>query len=236
MIEGQVVDGLFLLSFARAIDLDIAGQKRGSVLDFSSPLTGGGKIYDMSGKGNHGSISGPTWARLPSGLWVLDFDGVDDQVTAPIAIESSIESFTLKAWVYATLAPVDWERSFFRDNGYSLHLNNTNGVWAFGVWNDPAAQICYGTSALVYSKWVHVVGVYDKGANYSYIYVNGVQENSLAISAGALYASTGTKIGYGVDVNRWFKGRLALIRFYNIVLNDRTIVSHFNQERHLFGV
>ena len=37
-------------------------------------LEGGGTtLWDYSNNGNHGTITGATWVRLPSGLWSLGF-------------------------------------------------------------------------------------------------------------------------------------------------------------------
>ena len=52
----------------------------GSVLYLTGLPCGGSKIYDRSPYGNHGTITGATWKRLPSGLWYLDLDALDDYV------------------------------------------------------------------------------------------------------------------------------------------------------------
>lgn len=43
----------------------------------------GSIVNDRSGHGNTGTIDGAAWQRLPSGLWYLDFDGVNNKVTVP---------------------------------------------------------------------------------------------------------------------------------------------------------
>src|SRR3990167_5721859 len=37
--------------------------------------------FDRSRYQNHGTITGAVWKQLPSGVWVLSLDGIDDTIT-----------------------------------------------------------------------------------------------------------------------------------------------------------
>ena len=72
----------------------------GCVLYLPGLPGGGGKIYDKSSYGNHGTITGAAWKRLPTGLWCLSFDGSDDYVNCGNSESLSIpDAITIKAWV-----------------------------------------------------------------------------------------------------------------------------------------
>ena len=77
----------------------------GCVLSLSRFPGGGSKIHDRSPYGNHGTITGATWVRLPSGLWCLSFDGSDDYSKAvDTVLPSGAAARTLSAWVKASAA------------------------------------------------------------------------------------------------------------------------------------
>ena len=64
------------------------------------------KIHDRSPYGNHGTITGATWKRLPSGLWYLSFDGIDDYVSLGTSASLNlVDDFTMMAWL--NCAPQD---------------------------------------------------------------------------------------------------------------------------------
>ncbi len=68
------------------------------VLHLTGYPPGGATITDFSGQGNHGTITGATWVRLPSGLWVLSFDG-DDYVGCGNAVNLQItNNLGIEVW------------------------------------------------------------------------------------------------------------------------------------------
>ena len=73
----------------------------GCVLDLPGLPGNGSYSYDRSPYGNHGTIIGAVWKRLPSGLWCLDFDGLDDNVNCGNASAFDITgSFSAWIWLY----------------------------------------------------------------------------------------------------------------------------------------
>jgi hypothetical protein len=107
-------------------DLVFNSSELGCVLSLSELPGGGSKIYDRSPYGNIGSITGAAWKRLPSGLWVLSFDGQDDYVDCGDnnSLEFTTGPFTLLAWIYPTLLAAGLPQIFCRTddgiNGYYL--------------------------------------------------------------------------------------------------------------------
>ncbi len=92
------------------------------VLDLASPLYGPSSrlsVYDRSGYGNHGTITGAVWTKLPSGLWVLRYDGIDDFLAIPNALGAlagALPTFTLSMWVYPITPPAGNDTVFSRMN------------------------------------------------------------------------------------------------------------------------
>lgn len=70
------------------------------VLDLAPPLydpTNRAKIYDRSGKNNHGTIVGATWQKEPSGIDSLRYDG-DDYVNIDSSL-TQLASTTKGTWM-----------------------------------------------------------------------------------------------------------------------------------------
>ena len=68
-------------------------QDGSCVLNLSGRDVRGDKIYDRSGKGNHGTITGAVLKPMNYGLPVLSFDGVDDY-----CYDDQTEVLTLNGW------------------------------------------------------------------------------------------------------------------------------------------
>jgi len=62
---------------------DKVARNQGLVLYLPFMEGTGSSVHDLSKYHNNGTITGATWTQLPSGIWVLSFDGVDDYVEVP---------------------------------------------------------------------------------------------------------------------------------------------------------
>ena len=237
MIEGQVVDGLFLRSWARPIELDRAGQKRDCVLDLRSPITGGSTIYDVSGKGNHGTITGATWVRLPSGLWVMNFDGndyVDCGAGSSLDITTTL---TLMAWTKTTTNNAGG--IIIKDDGnlqrsYLLHFDT--GIIRFQVLGLSDTFLDWTSANWYDGNWHFIAGVYDGSTKK--IYFDGTEKASEASTGSISTGTTSLRIGNrNAGVNDLFLiGQVALPRAFALTRFASEIAQIYNQERHLFGV
>lgn len=238
MIEGQVVDGLFVLSRTRQIELDRAKQERNCVLKLGySAVRKIDTDYDVSGKGNHGTITGATWVRLPSGLWVLNFDGVDDYVDAGGITFFDLATPCVEAWVRMSADTTGDIFSKFDsvngDAGFILRYNTTGTKFEFfaGWTSGPASS-----AAISLDTWYHVVGLHVASPIRTSIYVNGVIGTNGATPVSPVAMTTKLFIGIRADLTNDLNGRLALRRVYNTPLTVAQIASHYNQERHLFNI
>jgi len=138
--------------------------------------TGGITAFDLSGYGNHGTLTNmdpaTDWVAGPRGGRALDFDGVNDYVDC--GTDSSLDNgadTTISVWVYPST--VSGEHSIAgkfssSNNGYWLRQNTDDIQW-FGVNN----AVRTATNVLSANSWHHIVGV--RNGTILTIYVAGEQ-------------------------------------------------------------
>jgi hypothetical protein len=201
----------------------------------------GTKAGDMSGNGNTGTLTnGPTWAGGKLG-GALRFDGLDDYIDAgdSSALEPA-STITVSVWVNVRGAGT-WSG---QDNGndYLFTKGRNSGsppYYSYGLsWraSDNRFLFAIGTSGThtsitgsvshpAGSGWMHVVGVYD-GTNV-YLFVNGVQEATTALSGAIAYGFASDNLYLGLwqtsSYIRAINGVLDDVRIYNRALGANEI-------------
>ncbi len=212
----------------------------GCVLDLPGVPGGGNKIYDRSPYGNHGTITGAVWKRLPSGLWVLDFDGNDDEVDFGDVLDMGLSDWTVSLWAKVTTGNgyvLGKQNDFDYNIGYTLYVASTTGLPRvyFGK-GEPSLSISGTTNIL--GSFNLIFGTFDRDG-YMRLYVNGVEEGT-AVDISA-YAATDISNSDHLYLGRrtdgtYCDGQFALARIYNRVLTALEIQNIFNREKYLFGV
>jgi len=204
----------------------------------------GATITDHSGQGNHGTITGATWTRLPGGLWGLDFNGTSNYVD--IANPTSFQfttSFSVSLWVkmdtmVTAAKPVN---VFIADwNGWFLGVEGATAVYAFEGRESVGSTRIFKvlTPTITLGVWYHIAAVYDSVGNTARIYYNA-DFASVAASGTITYTGvTKATIASRQDPSglEFFDGQIDLPRILNVALSATQIANGFNQERHLFGV
>jgi len=198
-----------------------------------------GVIKDYSGQGNNGTITGATWERLPSGLWVLSYDGSDDITT--ITKDASLQiatTFAVEVWmkwrvVYGTgdaSRPVTSSAVAATDINYFFYQENDTLVFY-------TTAKTSGSVVIVADTWYHWVGVYVPSTSIT-LYKNGVvaSTNTTTIPAAATTTDTDVILGTSWSASDLFNGWMALLRIYNPPPSAAVIAEHYNKERHLFEV
>jgi hypothetical protein len=166
----------------------------GSLLDTTHPLSqglvglwlfnegGGGTAYDLSGQRNHGTLTNMANPPTQTSGWCgggLSFDGVDDYVDCGNPVSLNITgTITVSAWVnitsqkdYAPIILKGYAGLSTVVGGYMLRLN-PSGKMLFRIATTISTYEAE-SSAISFSTWHYVVGVYDH-TNVS-IYVDGVK-------------------------------------------------------------
>ena len=221
----------------------------GSVLYLPGHPGTGASIFDFSGQGNTGTIYGATWTRLPSGLWCLSFDGVDDYVSitevSGLAFTNASD-FSILAWVNKG----DSSRGIIIGD----YLSGAVGTISLEVFTDGIIRTYLQTTdayvkdyrsggAVTYGRFSLVGSTYAGATQTIHIYIDTVDQDLTKTRDetlnGSLRSGSGFKIGKD---NRpdpsaiWFDGLIGELTIYNRVLSALEIANHFNRERHLFGV
>ena len=189
----------------------------------------GTTVTDVSGMGNHGTLSGAIWTTSGRYGKALSFDGVNDWVTIPAAASLNLTTgMTLEAWVYPTTTLTNWRAVLVKEgSGHAPYYLYASSSYA----NRPAGggfigggyQELSGETTLVAQTWTHLALTYD-GATQR-LYVNGLQVASRAQS-GAMAVSTGAlRIGGDSLWGEYFQGRLDEVRIYNRALTASQINS-----------
>lgn len=205
------------------------------VLCFSGLPGSDDSLYDRSPYGNHGVVTGATWAKLASGLWYLDFDGVDDNVDLGAAVIPCLtlpQNFTYKFWCYDE-EPSGAEGSILGSvvtSGIDINRFSTDKLRVTEV---NITHILSSTDTLPFSVWTQVVVRRDDATDTWSIFFNAQPQGSVVNSrepdsAGIRYLGIG---GYGP-----WKGRLALLQVFNRPWTSLEIQKSFNREKRLFGV
>jgi hypothetical protein len=202
---------------------------------------------DLSGKGNIGTLNGPTYSSANSGVFV--FDGSGDYISFTSASELQFLNrlpYTLEVWMYPTSNPgaSTWTGIFNREDssvgsrdGYNIYLNGGSGTLHLA-----AERFCTGTATAVgkdYNNsdllniWHHVVATYD-GTTLR-LYRNGVQLNSGTSTGNITNTSKALEIGRR-GTGSYFIGRLNGQKIYNKALSATEVAQNFNAHRGRYGI
>ena len=198
-------------------------------------------IRDRSGKGNHCTSTGATWARLPSGLWGLSYDGTDDRITTSAAIATT-SAFTFLTW---------WKRmgdsGGTADNLYHRIVQSINGGTKeqnkFMVTKDGTSVRGFVTVAAAQKEAVginitaanwHLLGLMWDGS-FVYNLADGVIGDGTAAAGTLATGATALTIGWYDATSFHCNGIMALTRLLNSAISSETFLIIYNQERHLFG-
>jgi PKD repeat protein len=190
----------------------------------------GTRVDDVSGKGNHGTISGAT--RTSKGRYgrALHFDGTDDWVTVYDAASLDLTSgMTLEAWVYPTATPTNWRTVIMKEQpgnlSYSLAANSDRNQPASSVFVG-SGRTLYGGSQLAVNTWTHLAATYN--GQTQRLYVNGSQVAQRPQSGGMPASSGALRIGGNSVWGQYFRGRIDEVRIYNRALSASEIRSDRN--------
>ena len=200
-------------------------------------------IRDRSGLNNNGTITGATWARLPSGLWYSYHDGTDDYVTITDSnniLNFTSEDFSILAWVrldniastYAIFG-----RGIFGATGDGYIFLITTSFLRFDTYQAGSVYQRTDSSSgdIVTGQWSLVV-VTRKGAS-ARLYKNAVDVSSVIGTHINPASSTRTaRFGIRDDLIQDFIGGIALPRIFNRQLLAPEILTFYQQERHFFGI
>ena len=187
----------------------------------------------------------PSWKRLPSGLWYLDFDGIDDVVTVGNGVSLRLlGAQTIKGWANLTAVGAGPSAVYSRSGGgwatFSSMLFADNAGGGVGRWGvhfpngvDDWNQVVKNNS-VVLNKWTQVVGTFD-GISVAHLYLDGVLANTNTVAITMTSNASNYLVGHNGSAT-YFKGGIALVKAQSGVWPAIEVQNSFNREKQFFGV
>ena len=206
----------------------------------------GGKLLDRSVYANHGTISGATWVRLPSGIYVLSFNGTSDYVDLGNPAGLALSEFTISLWVKINSAtPIGqtftarWSSSANLYNWlFRITTLNKIEAWLSSSTVRWAWQVITAANAFTAGVWVKVTLVVKLNTPLV-LCINGASNVAATATPTGIYTgTTNVKVLLGARATtaEWLGGSIALPRFLSRALSVAEDTKHYNRERHLLGV
>jgi uncharacterized repeat protein (TIGR01451 family) len=230
----SLVIGIFIVI---ALLVPVQAQEDGLVSEWHFDEGAGNVLKDSSGNGNDGTIYGATWVDGKFGK-ALSFDGVDDFVRVADSESLKPQQVTVEAWIYLKYYPtvdafwfvqkgnsnsLPWESYGIgaRTQGYGQKfiagLGTTDNLF---TWID-------STSIYDLNNWYHLAMTYD--GSILKIYVNGNNENSLAINKNIWYNTN--PLDFGKYDSRYINGQIDEVKIYNRALSASEIKANYEGEQ-----
>jgi hypothetical protein len=196
---------------------------------------GGVAISDLSGSGNHGTLTGNTAFQDSA----LTFDGSSNITTTTLV--SNPQSFSIGIWFRAS-APsgrklIGLESSQVGGSGsYDRHFYvDTTGQLRWGVWSPGSSTFLYGN--VTDNQWRYAVVSFNNGATLNSM--NGlVVGNVAAVSQpfDGYWRIAGQSLNFWPSASAgFFIGQIAGVEIYNRPLATAEIEQNFNINRGRFG-
>ncbi|MEK7180032.1 MAG: LamG domain-containing protein, partial [Patescibacteria group bacterium] len=214
---------------------------------FNGPDITDNQILDVSGNGNHGGFfNGATSSATVIGKvgQALQFDGNNDYIKVPSSTVFDSTTSTWCTWFKTSggfgagtgtsdSTMLGRHNTASSVNGVNL-LMLTNGNIEFDIKNATTWASAPGTSGQNYidSSWHHVCALTAPNGGTAYIYVDGVQKASDAVSSAWSFNSQVVRFADSVDTY-WgqYKGQLDEPRIYNRALSATEVKQLYNMGR-----
>lgn len=209
--------------------------------DVDSYSGSGNTIYDLSGYGNNGTIyNSPSFSTSNGGNLV--FNGSNNYIRTPYNISlkpplgNTVETFIyIEPNVYwasviqspqtnDTHTPNYFDYAIYLSTDGIMHtridgegISTSTGVFNFNVWNQFAIT------------WAR---------NIIKFYLNGVNISTISTTKSSIIYDNATDIliGTNASITEQFKGKFAIARVYNRMLEPFEIAENFQSTRSRFGI
>lgn len=203
-----------------------------------------GNPLDYSGEGNDGTNNGSTIVKIPNGKRARSFNGTDNYVEISDSPELRPQNLTLSVWLKPTgthlnsgrIIEKTWNAGvaptfasyIFRWGNEAAGDEDDNGKIYFDIGYSGGTSKVFTTTNDFNDKWTHVVGTYD-GGNIK-IYVNGILENTTALSNNIVYTAHPLYLGrYGGAIPLFYEGDMSDVILWNKALSAEEIKQNYTK-------
>jgi hypothetical protein len=208
----------------------------------------GNTWYDLSGKGNNGTISGATHTSGAGGYF--EFDGDNDYVDLGTISTSNVlqmnnpsgGGLTVSWWGYFDDTGDDFQRIFDKSNGgtasngWAIYTSatgsNTTTLHLGSAGSDQVISNSYLTST-----WQNWCVTWVKSSGTYVTYLNGVQDKTGTRTWNVPSSQTNARIGsWNHSTGREHNGKIACLKIYDKALTSTEVTQNFNALKGRFGV
>ena len=189
--------------------------------------------YEISGSGSTATLTGgPTFTSSYGGGFV--FSGTDQYATVPTAsrFDLGTGSATIIAWFKLTAAGYKCIAS--KRNGSGFQLYSAGGLYADGAGTAGKTSSQSVNNGRIFCGAV----VYDRAASLMRLYINGVEDGSVALASTTLTDVADVNIGRATlgGNTDYFNGTIYQVQIYNKALNPKEMRENFELMRSRYGV
>jgi len=195
----------------------------------------GNMLYDLSGRGNNGTINGATY--WSDGRGSFNFNGTSNYIelnkngtqlgipnNSQMTVEAYINVFSLTNYVHI----VDCAA-----NRWHLAIESAAAGASAYFWNGTTYHIS-SSPAIQINIWHHLVGVQE--SNLLKIYINGVLATNGSIAGTPPLQDNNVRIGMWQGGTRYFDGNISSVRLYNKALSASEVIQNYSATKYRFGL
>lgn len=196
------------------------------------------KWYDLSGKGNHGTLTDFNYLQTSTNGWVGGNTLLD-----PYALKFNSSAYVTcgSASSLKPTASVTFEAWFYYEGG-SIVLDSgvSDSKQGFGIYLNASSELVAEVRTATHTAsanlgvkefgWYHIVGVYDGSNKDFYVYLNGAPESYTLAAESKNDASTyPLTIGrYAHTTGGYLLGRVPVVRVYGRALTGEEVYQNYS--------
>lgn len=190
----------------------------------------GGSVWDYSGNGGTGTVTGATW-----GVQGRDFNGVSDFITTgkTLAQLGITKEFTILTWAKTDVPSGNdylWGVRTAAGGGFGVELNTYGGNYESSIWADIGSGVAVTGPT---GSWDFLAVWYD-GVKI-YLQVNSTTGS--AAETGNLTAGQNFQIGRPGDYNaKYWDGTIGEVAAYNRVLSAVEVRRYYLATKWRYGL
>ena len=214
----------------------VDGIPESNLVLFCPALQGrGATLFDRSRYANHGTISGATWKRLPSGLWTLSYSGgdVDTHFASASQQDLNLGDWTVLAWFYPYDTSYSGWGGISLGNAYYvgfcialIRFLSTDGT-GFAVNYSPAPS---------WQVWQFYAVTHDISEKTLKMYINTTQVGSTVYTGTLPTGNTNIILARYATATNGAQLNMALLEVENRLLTTTEMTRIYTRQRLLLGV